>query len=338
MSFISNPRKGLTCAKALTRVPRSTVALLLPVLLAGCEADLNLAGVTATTSQASLRTDYYQALASDAGTSVLVGNDGVILVSQDQGRNWQRQQLPGHPSLIALDACSDGSFIALSFDNRLWHSADRGQSWREHALQTEEQMLTTACAPDGAWWVAGSYSTLLSSRDQGATWAQSSLDEDAMLTTLQFLNQKQAVVTGEFGLVFTSTDGGQNWDPAGSLPDEFYPHASHFRSLSEGWVGGLNGFIYHTADGGQTWERQEAPVSAPIFSFSANADGLFAIGDHSSVLRLVGNRWQAMATPSEPVYLRAATMTADHRLTVAGGKGLLLSLDTRPSLTAVQEQ
>jgi hypothetical protein len=55
-----------------------------------------------------------------------------------------------------------------------------------------------------------------------------------------------------------------------------------------------------------------------------------------SVLRLVGNQWQALAMPSEPVYLRAAAMTGDHRLTVAGGKGLLLSLDTRPSLTAAQ--
>jgi photosystem II stability/assembly factor-like uncharacterized protein len=338
MSFILKPRKGSTCANALPRVPRSTFALLLPALLAGCEADLNLAGVTETISAANLRTDHYQALASTAETSVLVGNDGVILVSQDQGRNWQRQQLPGKPSLIALDTCSDGSFIALSFDNRLWHSADRAQGWREHVLQTEEQMLTATCAPDGAWWVAGSYSTLLSSRDQGANWAQNSLDEDAMLTTLQFINEQQAVVTGEFGLVFTSSDGGQSWDPAGSLPDEFYPHASHFRSLSEGWVGGLNGFIYHTEDGGQSWVRQNVPGSAPIFSFSSSAEGLFAIGDHSSVLRLDGNRWQAMATPSEPIYLRAAAMTANHRLTVAGGKGLLLSLDTRPSLTAAQAQ
>lgn len=336
MSFTLKPRNGLPCAITTPRLPRCTLALiLLPVLLAGCEAELNLAAVGETTSHASLRTDHYQALASNATVSVLVGNDGVILVSQDQGLNWQRQQLPGQPSLIDVDTCPDGSFIALGFDNQLWHSADQGLSWNAHALPTEEQMLTATCAPSGAWWAAGGLTTLLGSQDQGVSWDTTSLDEDAMLTTLQFLDAQQAVVTGEFGLVFNSTDAGQSWQASGNLPDEFYPHASHFVSLAEGWVGGLNGYIYHTVDGGQNWQRQDTPSAAPIFNFSANRDGLFAIGDHSSVLRLSGERWQALPTPNAPVYLRAASSSGDdHRLTVAGGRGLLLNLDTRPALAA----
>ncbi|WP_324732562.1 YCF48-related protein [Pseudomonas paeninsulae] len=335
MSFTLKPRNGLPCAIATSRLPRSTLALiLLPMLLAGCEAELNLVAVTEQTSHASLRTDQYQALASNSAVSVLVGNDGVVLVSQDLGLNWQRQQLPGQPGLIDVDACPDGSFIALSFDNQLWHSADQGLNWNAHALPTEEQMLTATCAPGGAWWTAGGLTTLLGSQDQGASWDTTSLDEDAMLTTLQFLDAEQAVVTGEFGLVFNSTDAGQSWQASGNLPDEFYPHASRFVSLDEGWVGGLNGFIYHTVDGGQSWQRQDTPSAAPIFNFSANRDGLFAIGDHSSVLRLSGERWQALPTPNAPAYLRAASSSDDHRLTVAGGRGLLLNLDTRPALAA----
>lgn len=334
MSFTPKPRNGLTRAIATPCPAHATLALLLlPVLLAGCEAELNLAAVDEATRHASLRTDHYQALASNAAVSVLVGNDGVVLLSQDQGLTWQRQQLPGQPGLIDVDACPDGSFIALGFDNQLWHSADQGLSWNAHALPTQEQMLTATCAPDGAWWAAGGFTTLLNSRDQGANWDETSLDEDAMLTSLQFLDAQQAVVTGEFGLLFSSTDGGRSWQASGSLPEEFYPHASRFVSLDEGWVGGLNGFIYHTLDGGQSWQRQATPSAAPIFNFSTNRDGLFAIGDHSSVLRLSGERWLAVPTPDAPAYLRAVG-SDDHRLTVAGGRGLLLNLDTRPALAA----
>ena len=334
MSFTSKPRNGLTRANATPCPARSTLALmLLPVLLTGCEAELNLAAVGEATSHASLRTDHYQALASNAAVSVLVGNDGVVLLSQDQGLTWQRQQLPGQPGLIDVDACPDGSFIALGFDNQLWHSADQGLSWEAHALPSQEQMLTATCAPDGAWWAAGGFTTLLNSRDQGANWDETSLDEDAMLTSLQFLDAQQAVVTGEFGLVFSSRDGGQSWQASGRLPEEFYPHASRFVSLDEGWVGGLNGFIYHTRDGGQSWQRQATPSAAPIFNFSANRDGLYAIGDHSSVLRLSGERWLAVPTPNAPAYLRAVG-SGNHHLTVAGGRGLLLNLDTRPALAA----
>lgn len=310
----------------------------LPLLLGGCEAALDMDQVQRHAEQPSQRIDFYQAMASNPRVTLLAGNDGVLLASSDQGGSWQRRQIVRGANIIDLDACPDGSFVALDFGNTLWLGSDDGTRWNSIELPTQEQMMTATCAPDGSWWVAGSYSTLLSSQDQGANWQETSLEEDAMLTTLQFLDEQQAVLTGEFGLVFTSSDGGQNWDPAGSLPDEFYPHASHFNSLEEGWVGGLNGFIYHTADGGQSWQRQDTPSSAPIFSFNASRDGLFAIGDHSSVLRLAGNQWQALPMPSEPVYLRAAAMTGDHRLTVAGGKGLLLSLDTRPSLTAAQAQ
>ena len=112
MSFTSKPHDGLTRAIATPCLARSTLALmLLPVLLAGCEAELNLAAVGEATSHASLRTDHYQALASNAAVSVLVGNDGVVLVSQDQGLTWQRQQLPGQPGLIHLYSFPPPHFI-----------------------------------------------------------------------------------------------------------------------------------------------------------------------------------------------------------------------------------
>lgn len=304
------------------------------LLLAGCEAKLDLSGVEAGSAETNQRTDYYQAMASTPQATLLAGNNGVLLTSLDQGKNWSRQVIANGRSLIDLDSCADGSFIALSFDNRLWHSADQGKSWTSFKLPTDEQMLTAACSPSGAWWVAGGLSTLLGSTDQGTSWNDNSLGEDAMLTNLQFIDAEHAVVTGEFGLFFSSSDGGTSWQQAGSLPDEFYPHASYFLNHDEGWVGGLNGFIYHTTDAGQHWQRQQTPLSAPVFNFLASSGGLFAVGDNSSVLRLTGDRWKALDTPEQPVYLRAMAEDGNARLVVAGGRGLLLTLDTQPVVAA----
>lgn len=322
------PTGGLPALRPLA------AAILLPVLLAGCEARLDLSGVEHAGGNPIQRTDHYQAMASTPQVTLLAGNDGILLSSHDRGQSWSRQVIAEGRSLIDLDACADGSFIALSFDNRLWHSRDQGRSWQAHALPSGEQMLTAACSPDGAWWVAGGLSTLLGSHDQGQNWSEDSLGEDAMLTNLQFIDAEHAVVTGEFGLFFTSADAGRSWQQAGSLPDEFYPHTSHFIDHDEGWVGGLNGFIYHTRDGGQHWQRQSTPLSAPVFNFLASADGLYAVGDNSSVLRLSGERWTALDTPEQPVYLRAMSADDGGHLIVAGGRGLLLTLDTQPVVTA----
>ncbi|WP_022959279.1 WD40/YVTN/BNR-like repeat-containing protein [Spongiibacter tropicus] len=312
--------------------PRYSVSSLLALtglLITGCEAPLELEAVHEQASQPLQRTDFYQAMADNGELTLLAGNNGTLLSSRDGGNSWQRQALNTSESFIDLASCPDNSFIALSFDNHLWHGD--GQTWQSHELPSGEQMMTVACADNG-WWVAGSFSTLQHSGDQGASWQESSLDEDAIITNLQFLDAQNAVATAEYGMVITSRNGGESWAVSGYLPDEFYPHASHFTSASEGWVGGLNGFIYHTADGGESWQRQHTDTQAPIFNFIDSPRGLLALGDNATVLALSNTRWSSLNTPSIPLYLRAATTQGD-TLIAAGGRGLLLRIALNDSAT-----
>ena len=306
----------------------------LGALLGGCEAALDLDAVAVQAEQPNQRTDFYQAMASNAQVTLLVGNHGVVLSSLDDGAQWQRQQLPTDMGLIDLDVCPDGSFIALSFDNHLWYADAQGQNWAAHALPSREQMMTASCAPDGSWWAAGAFSTLQNSADQGESWEETSLDEDAIFTTLQFVGAEQAIVSGEYGLRFTSQDSGRSWEPSGSLPNEFYPHASHYTSLDQGWVGGLNGFIWHTRDAGETWERQITGTEAPIFGFIDGPEGLYAVGENATVLQLRGQRWAPLPTPDQPLYLRAGRLLPNQHLLAAGGRGLLLNIELPKALAA----
>ncbi|WP_022963868.1 WD40/YVTN/BNR-like repeat-containing protein, partial [Halopseudomonas pelagia] len=306
----------------------------LGAVLAGCEAALDLNAVARQAEQSTQRTDFYQAMASNAEITLLVGNQGVVISSLDNGQQWQRQQLPTDMSLIDLDVCPDGSFIALSFDNQLWYADALAETWTAHALPSSEQMMAATCAPDGSWWAAGAFSTLQSSADQGQSWDEVSLDEDAIFTTLQFINAEQAIVSGEYGLRFITHDGGRNWEPSGSLPDEFYPHASHYLSLEQGWVGGLNGFIWYTGDAGETWHRQPTGTEAPVFGFIDGPQGLYAVGENATVLQLRGQHWTSLPTPEQPLYLRAGRLLPNQHLLAAGGRGLLLNIALPKALAA----
>jgi len=302
--------------------------------LIGCEAALDVEAVARQAQQPHQRTDFYQAMASNRIVTVLVGNEGVVVSSKDNGAHWQRQQLPTNMSLIDLAVCPDDSFIALSFDNRLWHADPQAQTWTPHTLPSPEQMMATACAPDGAWWAAGAFSTLQSSADQGQNWSEVSLDEDVIFTTLQFVGPRQAVVSGEYGLRFVTQDAGDSWESSGSLPDEFYPHASYYSSLEKGWVGGLNGFIWHTTDGGENWQRQPTDTQAPIFGFIEGSQGLYAVGENATVLQLNGQQWRSLPTPDQPLYLRAGRLLPNQHLLAAGGRGLLLNIPLPKALAA----
>jgi photosystem II stability/assembly factor-like uncharacterized protein len=297
------------------------------LLLTGCEAPLNLEAVRQVSEQSSKRTDFYQAMARNDNVIVVSGNNGVLLTSPDEGATWRRQPLSTTASFLALDVCPDNSFIALTFNNQIWHGDAQASHWTPHALPSQEQMMTAACAPDGSWWTAGSFTTIQYSSDQGETWDETSLYEDAIINNLQFLNQDQAIATGEYGMVLRTDDGGANWDYAGYLPDEFYAHTSYFRSMSEGWVGGLNGFIYHTTDGGESWEQIFAETNAPVFGFIPGDAELYAVADNATVLQLQGSAWKKISESDQPLYLRTGLLMPEQKLLVAGGRGLLFDLE-----------
>lgn len=302
--------------------------MLLP-FFAGCEAPLNLEGVSQEKNKSIHRFDQFQAAGKTSETTVVVGSYGVVLISKDQGESWQRKELNGKPALIDLAVCPDESFIALDFNGKVWLSEDEGESWYARQILGENESTEVpqalACDPNGTIWVAASFSTIYSSSDLGKSWQQKAFDEDLIFTTVQFINQQQAVVTGEFGTVMFSSDAGQTWLRAEPIPNEFYPEAAHFSDLDNGWVVGLNGKVFHTRDRGQSWQEEVTETDAPLYGITrSHDDQLFAIGERGIILyRDKFDSWRRYdyASPIQS-YLRVALPVNSHDLLlVAGGAG-----------------
>lgn len=268
----------------------------LVVALCGCEAKLDLSGVEATKEQPVKRYDHYQAAAKSSEAVVVVGNHGVILVSRDKGESWRRHSLPGSdvvsfPTLVDVDVCPDGRFVALDADRRIWVSDVTGESWTAKEISTEEEVLDLTCDQNGALWVVGSFTLIMESRDGGENWTDKSISEDAMLGSVQFVGGAHGIVTGEFGSVYTTSDGGANWQAGNVIPNEFYPMASFFVTKEKGWVGGLQGIIFQTQDAGASWQRQQTGTLAPIYNIFSVEGKIYAIGEQGTILALSENEW-----------------------------------------------
>ncbi|MBR9829354.1 MAG: glycosyl hydrolase [Oceanospirillales bacterium] len=320
---------SLSALHSLPRVPHAWKVLSLivcPLLMAGCEAPLDLAGIDGERNTSVRRTDQILSLAVTDRVQVAVGSNGLVLTRASDAGEWQRQTLSHGPNLIDVDVCPDGSLIALSFERQLWTANAAGQQWQSIDLPTPENLLGATCAPDGSYWAVGSFSTLLSSDDGGRNWFETTLNEDAMLTSIQFLDTQTAYTTGEFGLVARTDDGGQTWQPLEYIPNDFYPQAAHFRTEERGWVVGLDGQIMHTRDGGVSWQAEVTPVAAPLYGLADTSAGLFAVGENGTVLVRSGQYWERLESPALPVWLRSAVVLDNGELLVAGGAGTLMSL------------
>jgi len=334
---------------------KSILFFVIPLLLIGCEASLNLEQVNKEQEKQIRRTDQFQALAINHKKLVAVGSDGLILSSPVSDLKWQRQTLSKQSALIDVSTCPDQSFVALSMDKKVWRSVDDGSTWSASELPTVEDVLAITCAPNNSIWVVGSFSSIWHSNDQAKAWQESTLNEDAILTSIQFINEKIAFITGEFGLVSRSDDGGKTWNPAEYIPNDFYVQDAFFRSPSEAWVGGLSGQILYTNDGGKNWTQQQTPTDSPIYGFYQTPSNplapnqIIAIGDHSTVLRYTGKDWQAVKSTGKPVYLGDVIQIPNGKLLLAGGSGSLYTQEigtpnvgipsiSTPNLTHQQQQ
>ncbi|MDX1733544.1 MAG: YCF48-related protein [Halioglobus sp.] len=300
--------------------------------ITACEAPLNLAQVEQEKARDMRRYDMFQATAHRADEVVVVSSVGAVLASSDGGASWTRTELPDRPSLIDVTACPNGAFHALDSQHRVWSRPAPSGDWSARRLDTTEDTLSIHCAPSSRLWVSASFGTLYWSDDQAGNWNEFSLYEDLQFTAVRFVDDRHGFAVGEFGTVMVSDDGGDNWESLEPIPNDFYPMAADFRSVTEGWVGGLDGVIWHTADGGQTWQRQETVTKAPIYGIHANGNRVFAVGGSAKLVELDGGAWQEFAgAPPVLAYMRGLDILADGSLLVAGGGGTLAVIDLNSS-------
>lgn len=308
--------------------------LLTGLLVAGCEAPLNLQGVEWQRSQTKMRFDMYQAIASNGDAIVTVSSTGTIIVSGDGGYTWSRNNLPGNPTLIDVAACPDGQFVALDTRRLLW--VDTGSEWASRPIDTMENVLALTCDPQNRVWVTASFSTLMHSTDKGESWQMRSFDEDLQFTAIQFVDAQWGLAAGEFGTVMITGDGGESWNPAAYIPNEFYPMDAAFLDRQTGWIVGLNGITWFTNDGAQSWQRIDVPTPTPLYGVTAANGQVVAVGEGGAVFGWQGGAWSEVpGVPSMLAYLRAVAVLDDSTVLVAGGFGAIMRLDTATQTVAM---
>jgi hypothetical protein len=312
------------------RLEKIGLLALAAALVAGCTAEADMSAVGAEGIKPVRRYDITQSLASNA--KVLVGgtSNGAVLVSNDQGKTWERHVLGG-ASIVSLAACPDGSFVGVDFYRRVWSGSDDGATWTSHPIEKPRTPLAVTCDGQGRWWVAGTNTTIAGSKDHGATWQYADLGQDAQLTAIQFFDAEHGIALGEFGKVIATEDGGATWSKAGQIPNDFYPYAALFADRQHGWASGIAGQIVYTADGGKTWTKQANAAQAPLYRLFMHGGIPYGVGAGGAGARYEGGSWRAVPYPDPtPVFLGAgASLDGQGAIAIAGPGGLVRVVGTK---------
>jgi photosystem II stability/assembly factor-like uncharacterized protein len=230
---------------------------------------------------------------------VAVGDHGVVLLSDDAGKQWrQARSVPVRSALTSVSFADARRGWAVGHWGVVLATEDGGDTWQLQRSDThEDRPLFAVHAFDANHLVAvGLWSLALTSADGGKNWSPVTLPlppavegakakkADLNLFGLFADAQGRVFAAAERGMVLRSDDRGASWTylPTG-YKGSFWTGASPAPGVLV--AAGLRGSIYRSTDDGKTWERVDSGSKASITSLVVQRNELVALGLDGLLLR-----------------------------------------------------
>lgn len=175
--------------------------------------------------------------------AVAVGDNGIVLVTQDGGNTWKKETTP--------------------------------------RSKISNKFMRVRILKNGTAWIVGTMGAVLESTDHGHTWARRVPVHDVSRMDIAGVG-KHIWVAGEFGQILASDDGGESWHKeATGIRNTLNGIA--FRNAEDGVAVGLQGVILRTSDGGQSWHQVKDITQQHLFAVRWNGKQWAAVGANGVV-------------------------------------------------------
>lgn len=262
-----------------------------PVALAApAKSPLDRPAMTSAKASKSLLTD----VAVAGQRLVAVGERGLVVYSDDQGKTWTQAKVPVSVMLTAVAFPSPRQGWAVGHNGVVLHSEDGGATW---ALQRAERDANSekAGAPLlGVWfadastgYAVGAYGYFLVTHDGGKTWSDNSAavanPDGWHLNAIHGTPGGAVFIVGEHGKLFRSLDNGASWSTLASpFEGSFFGVAPLGQDLV--LIYGLQGRLFASSDNGGSWQQVQTGVTSGINAAVRLANGKIVVAGNAGVV------------------------------------------------------
>ncbi|MBS0465695.1 MAG: hypothetical protein JSS31_07675 [Proteobacteria bacterium] len=244
-------------------------------------------------------TRHLRALARVGSTGWAVGDGGTVLRSTDAGATWAAQASGTLQTLRGVAAFDALHAWAVGDGGLALATVDGGVTWTQHASGVA-RLYAVAFTSAQNGLAVGRGGAIVRSTDGGQSWASVASGTQATLRAV-VLNGAQALAAGDGGTVLTSSDGGATWSAAVSGSTARL-RTLRMRDANTGWAAGDAGTLLATTNGGANWTAQ--PVAG-----NPQLAGLAVAGGADAWLVGAGQVWRvAAAGAGAPATLPAASL------------------------------
>ena len=270
---------------------------------------------------------------------VSVGERGIVVLSDDDGKTWRQVQVPVSVSLTSVRFATDREGWVLGHGGVVLHSADGGETW---SLQLDGvQAAALALEAVRARVRIGANPDSEAARKELADAERLVADgPDKPFLDAYFSDETHGLIVGAYGLAFTTEDGGKHWRPwMDRIPNPRGKHLYRIQALgSQLFIAGEQGALFRSSDGGNSFTPIVTPYAGSYFGASAAANGellVFGLRGTAYWSGDVGQTWQKVDSGG-PAPLVDSVQLADGALLVIDQAGqALVSRDRGKSLRRV---
>ncbi len=229
-----------------------------------------------------------------------IGNEGVLLRTDNGGLSWQQEPTGNVRELIDFAILSDEIFVAVGDNGALIRSTDAGKEWQQVIPKIEVgASLTTVYAMGQTIFTAGALRRILKSEDGGVSWQLSfegqskNAEQVQWFSSVEFADSRNGWAVGSHAGLFKTSDGGDSWHQMtrGVLSTLY---SVHFFDDVAGLVAGRDGTILRTTNGGSEWEPVsiEGEDSLKDLTFVSREQGWLIGSDHLFATKDGGDTWE----------------------------------------------
>ncbi len=180
---------------------------------------------------------------ADDRTGWACGEAGLMLVTRNSGRSWQRQALPINKLFFDVSALDESNAWTVGGGGIILRTVDGGKNWNEQNSGVTKTLRGVQFIDAKRGWAVGSDGTILATTNGGSRWQLQTSGTEENLQAIYFTSNSEGWVAGDRGMLLHTQDGGAHWE---RVPLKSRANFAKFFFIAPdcGWLVGANGAIF----------------------------------------------------------------------------------------------